>query len=209
MTDAEARLAGARSGRRPGDPDTRGAILEAARARFAEAGYAAASIRSIAAAAGVDPALVYHYFGSKQDLFTAALAIPIEPSVVVRTLLDGDADDIGRRVVRTMIGLWDTPEGRARFSGLVRSVATEESAARMMREFLTDEVVGPVVASLGSDQARLRASLAVSQMVGLAFSRYILRVEPLTSTDSATLEAAIGPTMQRYLAGDLDGTPDA
>ncbi|GAA4576683.1 TetR family transcriptional regulator [Micromonospora coerulea] len=193
-----------RTGRRPGKPDTREAILAAARAAFAERGFDAASIRSIATAAGVDPALVHHYFGTKEELFRAAMRVPIDPAALLPTVLAGERDGVGGRLVRTFLGVWDSPAGTAGV-GLLRSAVNNEWTARLMREFLVTQVLRRVLDHLDLDPAELplRGSLVATQLLGLAMTRYVIRLEPVASADPETLVAAIGPTVQRYLTGDV------
>jgi AcrR family transcriptional regulator len=191
----------ARSGRRPGDSGTRRAILLAARARFAEVGYDRATIRAIALQAGVDPALVMHFFGSKQQLFLAAIESTINPAEVVPALLEAGLDGIGERFARFYLGIWESPETRDGVAGIVRSALTHEDAAALLRDFLGSEVLGRLAASLPGDDAALRVALAGSHMVGLAMARYVVKVEPLASADVETVVAAVGPTIQRYLTG--------
>lgn len=193
----------ARTGRRPGDSGTREAILLAARQRFADAGYRAASIRSIAARAGVDPALVHHYFGTKRDLFATVLELPIDPDVIVQTVIAGDPGRIGERVVRTFLTVWDDPRARDRMLMLLRSAVTDDHVARMMREFVIDTLFGPVARSCSPDEPELRTTLAASQLLGFAMVRFLLGVEPLASASHDRLVAAYAPTIQRYLTGDL------
>lgn len=189
-------------GRRPGSSGTREGILAAARASFSATGYEATSVRGIAREAGVDPALVHHFFGTKRELFVAALELPVDPALVVRGLLADGREDVGARLVRTLLALWDSPDGAA-FIGLLRTAATDESAARMVREFLADAILGEVAGVLGGDEPRLRASLAASQVMGLAMARKVVRVEPLATADPERLAAAVGPTLDRYLTGPL------
>ncbi|MEU8051926.1 TetR family transcriptional regulator [Micromonospora haikouensis] len=193
-----------RTGRRPGNPGTREAILDAARAAFAERGFDAASIRSIAAAAGVDPALVHHYFGGKDQLFLAAMGAPLDPGELLPRVLAGDADGVGERLVRTFLGVWDSPAGAAAVA-LLRSAVTNEWTARLLREFLVTQVLRRVLHHLDVDPAELplRGSLVASQLVGLALMRYVVRLEPVASAPPETLVAAVGPTVQRYLRGGL------
>ncbi|SIQ39492.1 transcriptional regulator, TetR family [Micromonospora avicenniae] len=193
-----------RTGRRPGNPDTREAILSAARSAFAERGFAAASIRTIAAAAGVDPALVHHYFGSKDQLFLAAMQAPVDPRELLPGVLAGDRDGIGERLVRTFLGVWDSPAGTAGVA-LMRSAVSNEWTARLLREFVVTQVLRRVLEHLDIDPAELplRGSLVATQLVGLAMMRYVIRLEPVASADPATLVAAVGPTVQRYLVGEL------
>ncbi|MFE9958709.1 TetR family transcriptional regulator [Micromonospora sp. NPDC005299] len=194
-----------RTGRRPGNPDTREAILAAARAAFAERGFDAASIRSIATAAGVDPALVHHYFGTKEELFRATVAIPVDPAQLVPAVLAGDPDQVGERLVRTFLSVWDSPVGGAAVA-LLRSAVSSEWTARLLREFLVTQVMRRVLDQLDVDPAQLplRGALVATQVAGLAMMRYVIRLEPVASADPETLVATIGPTIQRYLTGDLD-----
>ncbi|WP_446216020.1 TetR/AcrR family transcriptional regulator [Micromonospora sp. IBHARD004] len=193
-----------RTGRRPGNPDTREAILTAARAAFAERGFDAASIRGIASAAGVDPALVHHYFGTKEELFRTTMNVPIDPAELLPRVLAGGPDGVGQRLVRTFLGVWDSPAG-APAVALLRSAVNNEWTARLMREFLVTQVFRRVLDHLDIDPAELplRGSLVATQMLGLAMTRYVVRLEPVASADPETLAAAIGPTVQRYLTGDL------
>ncbi|HEV7883543.1 MAG TPA: TetR family transcriptional regulator, partial [Solirubrobacteraceae bacterium] len=170
---------GKRTGRRPGPTRTRSAILDAARAAFAARGYDAVSVRSVAREAGVDPALVHRFFGSKEQLFVAALELPVAPGVLVAAVLADGVEGVGERLVRTLLTLWDTPGGFAPFLALVRGAVDNEAAATMLREFLTREVLGRIAAVAAPDRAELRASIAGSQVVGLAMARYIVRVPPL------------------------------
>ncbi|TDC58408.1 TetR/AcrR family transcriptional regulator [Micromonospora sp. KC207] len=193
-----------RTGRRPGNPGTRAAILDAARAAFAERGFDAASIRSIAGAAGVDPALVHHYFGSKDQLFLAAMGAPLDPAELLPRVLSGDADGVGERLVRTFLSVWDSPAGTPAVA-LLRSAVSNAWTARLLREFLVTQVLRRVLHHLDVDPAELplRGSLVASQMIGLAVMRYVVRLEPVASAPPETLVAAVGPTIQRYLRGDL------
>lgn len=195
-----------RSGRRPGESGTREAILDAARRAFAEQGYDRATIRGIAARAGVDPALVYHFHGSKEELFAAAMQLPFQPSEILPPLLEGDAAGLAERILRLFLGVSDRPGGSP-FVALIRSASTNEQAARMLREFMSREVIGRVARALGVPDAELRATLVGSQLAGLAMVRYVLRMEPLASADHQTVIACVGPTLQRYLTGDLEQAP--
>ncbi|GAB3142262.1 TetR family transcriptional regulator [Micromonospora sonneratiae] len=193
-----------RTGRRPGNPDTREAILVTAREVFAERGFDGASIRAIAAGAGVDPALVHHYFGTKDQLFLTAMNAPLDPREVLPEVLTGPPDEIGQRLVRLFLRIWDSPAGTAGVA-LLRSAVSNEWTARLLRDFVVTQILRQVTTHLALDpaQAPLRASLVASQLVGLAITRYILRLEPLASTPAETLVTAIAPTVQRYVTGDL------
>ena len=191
-----------RTGRRPGESGTRQAILEAARTSFGDQGYEGATIRAIAARAGVDPALVYHFYDSKEQLFATAMELPFRPSEIIPTLLEGDRDGLGERILRLFLSIWDQP-GISPFVALLRSASSNERAAAMLREFLSREVIGRIARSLGVPHAELRATLVGSQLAGLAMVRYILRIEPLASADYETVVACVAPTLQRYFVEDL------
>jgi AcrR family transcriptional regulator len=193
----------ARTGRRPGVSGTREAILDAARRAFAEHGYQHATIRMVADLAGVDPALVHHYFRYKQDLFIAAVQLPVNPVEQLGAVLAQDPDQAGERMVEVFLSIWDHAGDRSPLLAIVRSAVGDERAAAMLREFITEEVLGQIAHRLGGPDARLRATLIGSQIIGLAMARYIVRVEPLASAPPAQLVAAIGPTLQRYLTGDI------
>jgi len=192
-----------RTGRRPGEPATRERIAEAARHLFAERGFDRTSVRAVAAEAGVDPALVHHYFGTKQRLFIEAVDFPIDAAAAIGTLSAGDVDDAGERLVRFALRLWDDPVVLPRLLGVLRSAVTDPEAARMLGTLFTRQGPVQLVRALGADQPDLRAELVGTQLVGLAVARHVLRVEPLASADHETIVAAIGPTMKRYLVGDL------
>jgi AcrR family transcriptional regulator len=193
----------ARTGRRPGNSGTREAILRAATEEFGEHGYDQATIRGVARHAGVDAALVHHYFGRKQDLFVASLELPVNPADVAASMLADDPEVAGERIVGLFVSVWDHGANRQPLMALLRSAVTSEQAAAMLREFATREVFSRVVQRLDQPDAQLRANLVVSQLIGLAMARYIVKVEPLASLPPAVLAAAVGPSLQRYLTGDL------
>jgi AcrR family transcriptional regulator len=192
-----------RRGRRPGPSGTREAITQAARRQFSDLGYDRASIRSVAAEAGVDPALVVHYFGSKQRLFLAAIELPFEVGDLVERLETGPREQVGERVARFALEVLGNPDARARWTGMIRAAASDPDAAGLLREVLTQRIFEPLAKALGSEDAQLRANLASSQMVGLVMARYIIAIEPLASADAETVASAIAPTLQRYLVGPL------
>jgi AcrR family transcriptional regulator len=195
-----------RTGRRPGNPDTREAILAAARNAFAEKGYDGASIRGIATGAGVDPALVHHYFGTKEKLFLASVEAPFHPIDLISEAAAGDRAEIGERLVRVFLRIWDGPGGAAGVA-LLRSVVGNEWATKLFREFIITQILRRAVPKLGLDPAegQLRMTFAASQMVGLAMARYVVKVEPMASAPPEVVVAALGPAVQRYLTGDLPG----
>ena len=192
-------------GRRPGSEDTRGRILAAARAAFGERGYDGATVRDIAGRAGVDPALVHHYFGTKQRLFVAAMEIPVDFSEVIPLVHDGPPEERGERIARFFLELWDSPAMRPLMLGIVRSAATDPVAAGMFRRALAEGPFLALARATDRPDADLRATLVGTQLVGLAMARYIVKVDPIASADREVLVRAIGPTLQRYLTGDLGG----
>ncbi|MFC0528875.1 TetR/AcrR family transcriptional regulator [Phytohabitans kaempferiae] len=197
-----------RTGRRPGNPDTREAILAAARETFAERGFDAASIRGIATSAGVDPALVHHYFGTKEQLFKTAMDFPIDPAEVLPQVLAGAPEQVGERLVRFFLRIWDSPAGAAGVA-LMRSAVSNDWSARLMREFVTTQMLRHVLPKFSADpaEAPLRASLVASQMAGLAMVRYVLKLEPLASAPPEVVVAAVAPNVQRYVTGELGAPP--
>jgi len=196
VTDSPAR------GRRPGSPDTRAAILEAARAMFAERGFQGASIRAIAARASVDPALVHHYFGTKDDLFLASLDVPVDPRELLLPVVALGADGAAERMLRVFLSVWDDPELRTPMIGVARR-AFEPSGQKLIRDGFLNVLLGPIGAALGIDRPELRMPLVASQVFGLIVMRYVLELEPLASMPADRLVATYAPTLQRYLTGDL------
>ena len=191
-------------GRRPGGVDTRAAIVTAAREEFAAQGYDATSLRAIARTAGVDPALVHHYFGGKSGLFVEVMSIPVDLASLVDGIVSAPRDQVGEQMVRTFLRVWDAPEGRLRFQALMRSAVSHEEAARMLREFLVREVFGRVTAAFaaedGPDGVELRAALAAGQMVGMAMLRYVLEFPAVVDAEQAEIVEQLAPVLQRYLA---------
>jgi len=200
-------------GRRAGDTGTREAIGEAARAQFADFGYRGATIRGIAAAAEVDPALVHHYYGTKEALFAAAMRIPVIPSEVLTTALSGRAPDrqgFGAHLVRTALTLWESDGIKETLLGLLRSAVTSEQAAAMLREFISDTILRTVARVAGLDkqtspaEAEYRATMVATQMLGLALTRLVLGLPAVTAASVDELAATVGPSVERYLSGDID-----
>jgi AcrR family transcriptional regulator len=210
----------ARGGRRAGDSGTREAILDAARRQFADRGYDGATIRGIAADAAVDPALVHHFYGTKERLFAAAMSLPLVPSEVLtaafaevaasQAAVGQEGNGLGENLVRMALTVWERTEVRGVFLGLLRSALTSEQAADLFRGFITDAILGPVAAAakrsnpaVTADEAAYRAGAVATQMLGLALSRYVIKLEPIASAGHAELAATVGPTLDRYLTGPL------
>lgn len=192
-------------GRRPGASGTRDAILAAARRQFAEQGYDRTSVRSVASEAGVDPSLVLHFHGSKQQLFLAVVELPFDPASVLPGLLAGDRDGIGRRLAGFLVGVLESDEGRRRMTGLVRAAASEPEAARLVRALVEHEMFAPIAEHLGADKPRLRASYVGAQVVGLVMARYVVAVEPLASLPADAVVATLASLLQRLLTDPIEG----
>ena len=191
------------SGRRPGKPNTRGLVLRCARARFVAQGYEGTTTRQVALDAGVDVALVHYFFGTKERLFAAAMEMPVTPADAVARALAEGTDELGSRLLRSVLGVWEDPESGGPLLALVRSAATHEEAAVLLREFIEREALGQLAGALDLTEPELRTSLVASQVIGLLFTRYVLRLGPLASADSETLVAAIGPVLDHFLTGTL------
>ena len=189
-----------RRGRRPGAPDTRATILDAARSAFAEKGFAGTTIRAVASMAGVDAALVHHYFGTKDDLFLAAMELPFDPAEQIPVVLAGDPDGVGERLVRLFLGVWEQPGFRAPILGMLRSAMTGEQGAAMLREFVGSALLGRVAASVGQTDP-LRVQAAVAQLVGVVMLRHVIRIEPMASATTEEIVALVAPVVQRHLVG--------
>lgn len=195
-------------GRRPADQDTRGAIVEAARAEFAAGGYDGTSMRAVARRAEVDPALVHHYFDGKAGLFAEVMDIPVRPEMLVRAIAEGPLEEVGERMVRTFISVWDSPEGRARFQTIMRSAVTHDDAAHMLREFVVGAIFGNLLTELAAthptvstDNLPSRAAMAASQMVGVGLLRYVVELPAMVAADPEELVRLLAPVLQMYLVG--------
>lgn len=193
-----------RTGRRPGNADTRLAILDAARVRFASTGFDKTSIRAIATDADVDPALVHHYFGNKQQLFAAAVDFPVDPDTTLLAVDAAPLDELGQTIVRAVVTVWDSPAGPG-IVAMVRSIFAGGDQ-NLARSFLLQVVLERVRVRIATpaDDGRARVSLAASQMVGVLTARKIIALEPLASMPIDAVVDAVGPVVQRYLTGDID-----
>jgi AcrR family transcriptional regulator len=194
-------------GRRPGGADTRSAILDAARTLFAARGFQRTSIRAIGRSAGVDPALVLHYFGSKEHVFAAAVELPFDPDAVLPGLLAGDRRTLGARFAEFVVATLENDEARARVLAIIRAAASEPAAAAILRGLVEERIRDRIAHALGTDDAELRASLVGAQVVGLVMARYVIGVEPLASLPPQRLVELLAPTLQRHLAEPL-GPPE-
>jgi AcrR family transcriptional regulator len=179
-------------------------VLAAARTAFAERGFDGASIRGIAGSAGVDPALVHHYFGTKDQLFLATIQAPFDPAQVLPQIFEDGIDGVGERVIRAFLSVWDSPRGAAA-AALLRTALQHEWSARMLREFLVSQILRTAMRELKLDpeEAPVRATLVATQIIGLVMIRYILKVEPIAGMASEDVVRLIGPTVQHYLSDPL------
>jgi AcrR family transcriptional regulator len=195
-----------RLGRRPGNRDTRGEILSAAQNAFAEGGLSGVSLRGIAMDAGVDVALIHHYFHSKEELFLATMQIPVPIHELVAPLVAEGTDGLGERLVRTMLAIWES-DLQASLVASLRTAVAEPATTRSMQEFLAVEVLGQVLQTLPypETEASRRLGLVASQLGGLMMGRYILKLPALVELSVEELAAAVAPTLQRYIDGPVDG----
>ncbi|MCX2934151.1 TetR family transcriptional regulator [Mycobacterium sp. CVI_P3] len=207
MTDTTAPSTRKRPGRPPGTSDSQDRILASARELFARNGFDKTSIRAIAAAAGVDSALVHHYFGTKQQLFAAAINIPVDPMSVIGPLREIPVDELGFALPSLLLPLWDSEMGAGLIATLRSLLAGSDiSLARsFLQEVVTAEVAPRVDDPPGT--GRLRVQFVASQLLGVVMARYIIGLEPFASLPSATIAATIAPNLQRYLTGELPDLP--
>ncbi|MEV6349213.1 TetR family transcriptional regulator [Actinoplanes sp. NPDC051851] len=192
------------AGRRAGDSGTRAAILDAAREQFAAKGYDGASLRVIAASAGVDTGLIRHFYGSKDDLFDAALEIPQEFTQQLARAITGDPEHAGARLVETYLSLWENPASSGALLAIVRSAIVSDRAADRFQAMLTARFLADLAPYLGGGDGPARAAIAGAHLLGIAIARYVVRIGPMAEFDRATLIAWCAPTIQRYLTGPLD-----
>jgi AcrR family transcriptional regulator len=202
-----------RRGRRHGEPVSRAAVLSAATQHFATEGYEKTTLRAIAKDVHVDPSMVLYLFGSKEELFRESLRLIIDPEVLVAALTGAadDDPDIGTRMVRTYLRIWETPDTAATMRAMLQSATSNTDANDAFRGFMQNYVLTAVSGVLGGgEQARLRAMLAASNLVGTAMLRYIIQVPPLATLSADEVVALIAPTVTRYLTADAAelGLPD-
>ncbi|WP_112469101.1 TetR/AcrR family transcriptional regulator [Streptomyces triticisoli] len=200
MTGTTARRRG--RPRREEAADTRDRILTVAREEFSEHGYEKTSVRGIAKAAGVDSALVHHYFGTKEQVFEAAVAVIFAPALnAPDALADAPPDDVGERLTRFFFGIWENPATRTPLLAVVRSALTNDTAAAVFRRLIASQLLRRIAGRLDLPDAELRAELAAAQLVGCAILRYVIRLEPLASADAEQIVARLAPVVQGHLTG--------
>ena len=188
-----------RTGRRPGTPDTREKILAVARRGFATRGYDATSLRGIATDAEVDPALLIHYFGTKEGLFAAATGLPTGLSELFAGTQDASLRDFAESLVRSYLGFVDSDQSRNAILALVRSAVSNEKAAAMLREFLAAELLPVIASRTGHENAPLRASLVAAQLMGVAMLRHVVRLDPVARASRDEIVALVVPVIEQYL----------
>lgn len=191
-----------------GGQEKRAAIVAAAEKEFADRGYDATSLRAIARRAGVDPSLIHHYFSDKTALFAESLRFPANPADILSVALAGSTDDFGERAVRAVLAVWDDPKVHRRGLVLIRTAGSAAPVGQTLRSFVATEITGRIAASLPAPDALLRASLIVSQSLGLLYARYGVKLSPIADLSSDELAALIGPTIQRYATGDISAVHD-
>ena len=191
------------TGRRPGPNTTRELIADTARKHFAALGYDRTSMRQVALAAEVDPTLVAHYFGTKLDLFLAVVELPIDPAALIDRVVGDGADGVGTRLAAAVLDVLDDEVRRRPMVGMIRAATSEPEAARLVRDFLTRNILLPIAQRLQVDHPEYRAGLVMSQIAGFTLARYIVGIEPLASHPRPLVVADLGATLQRYLGGEL------
>jgi AcrR family transcriptional regulator len=187
-------------GRRPGKPETRQQILEIAARRFLTEGFAAVTMRSVAAEAGVDAALVSYFFGSKQGLVNAALALSTSPADVLAAALPGDLDTLPERVLRALLTTWDDPATGAPLRAIVRTAAHDPAVGRLLREVVERGIVDQLAERLRGPDARARAGVFAAQVAGLIFSRYVLELEPIATMRPDELVRRLAPALRTSIS---------
>lgn len=199
-----------RAGRRPGNPDTRAQIVDAARTVFGESGYDATSSRAVAREAGVDPALIHHYFESKAELYMAAFEFPTDPRKIRNKL--GDGLPPGEELVLMFLHLWEVDGATggdeptvSPFVALLQAATAAPEGGASLRGFLEERVWSrrPRLEGDSDETHALRLSLVSSQLFGLGWTRHVLRLEPLASAPVEAIAKVAGPTIERYMTGDL------
>ncbi|MEF3117392.1 TetR family transcriptional regulator [Streptomyces chrestomyceticus] len=183
-------------------PGARERILAAARAEFAARGYEKTSVRGIAKAADVDPALVHHYHGTKEQVFAAAVEMSFAPALnAPEAVLEGGLDGVGERLTRFVFGVWENPVTREPLLAIVRSALTNDVAAAVFRKLVARQLLRRIAGELAVPDADLRAELAAAQLVGTALLRYVIKLEPLASADPEQIVARVAPVVQQHLTG--------
>lgn len=181
-------------------PAARDRILAAAREEFSERGFDKTSIRGIAKAADVDPALVHHYFGTKEQIFEASVAVALGPLLSdPGSITEGPLEDTGERLARFFFGVWENPGTRKALLAIIRSAVNNDAAAAVFRRLISTQLLRRVAARMDLPDAELRTELAAAQLVGIAMLRYVIKVEPLASADAEQIIQRVSPVIQSHL----------
>lgn len=197
-----------RRGRRSGGADsTRELILAAARRLFAEYGFEGTSLREVARDAQVDPAMVHHFFSSKDELFASSVELPADPDDVLAGVEDQDPSERGEAIVRAVLRLWESPAQHGLLA-FVRGTIGSKAKTALLREMLTRTILSRIMAGAPgtAEEVRMRGNLIATQMAGLMLVRYVVRLEPLASAPPQDVVRMVAPNVQRYLTGNLDDT---
>jgi AcrR family transcriptional regulator len=192
----------AKRGRRAGPSTTRDAILQAAKRRFARDGFAATTIRQVAADAGVDPALVMQFYRAKDELFAACLEVSPQAMRVMAEAFDGPPDTLGPQIARAFLGLWtEGTEDAPALLAMMRAAVAHEAAGELVRDFVQARLVQVIAPKLGGPDAALRAGLVAAMLMGVVLGRQIVHIPVLTGADIPRIAARIGPALQVVLTG--------
>ncbi|WP_407550754.1 TetR family transcriptional regulator [Streptomyces sp. Pv4-95] len=188
----------ARAGAEAG-PGARERILAAARTEFAARGYDKTSVRGIAKAAGVDAALVHHYFGTKEQVFAAAIEMSFAPAMTMPEAIAGGGADVGERMARFMFAVWENPVSRQPLLAIMRSALTNDTAATVLRGLIERRLLQRVAGELQVADPKFRVQMAAGHLIGIAMLRYVIKMEPVASAEVEEIIAMVAPTLQRYL----------
>lgn len=191
-------------GRRSGTTASRDHILDAARRLFAEQGFEGTSLRQVARSAGVDPAMVHHFFAGKDELFALSVELPADPEQVLAGVVGSDPEQRGELVVRAVLRLWESP-AQPGLVAFIRGTLGSKAKTTLLREMVTRTIISRIIAGLpGSPgELALRGNLVATQMVGLMMVRYVVRLEPLASAPAEEVVRLVAPNVQHYLTGRL------
>ncbi len=181
--------------------DVKRVVLDTARGLYARQGYVNTTIKGVAAAAGVAPDLIRRYYANREDLFAAAMRLPVDPVAAITQMLAPGIDGLAERLVRVTLRMLDEPETRDQIAAMVRDGAGAAKATAPLREFLESTIVDRVAAILGVPDARTRATLAISYLMGVAGARYVMRMEPLASATEDEVVRLVTPAIQTALMG--------
>ena len=190
-----------RRGPRPGGADTRAMILAAAREEFAEKGFTAVTVRSIGSRAGVDAAMINHYFGSKAGLFREVTHIAVDPGLGLPEALAGPRDQLGARLARHVLRIWEDPTFRDAALALIRSSAADTSDQRLLREYLETQMLPSIAAAARGPAPKRQAALAMTHIFGVVMGRHVAGLPPLADPSVEELVGEISRAVQRYLDG--------